>query len=195
VIPLFHALLRLAADLRALDARWALVGGMAVSVLTEPRTTKDVDVVIAVPGEPEAERLVLALRFRGYCDYLQQPLLQEKGTGRLMGVRLLAPVEAEEDLIVDLLFGIAGVEAEIVAAARMLELARGIRVPVARAGHVLALKVLAGRPIDQADAQRLLATLSTEELQRAKETLDLISRRGFDEGKDLFGSLARLMSL
>jgi hypothetical protein len=37
MIAIQKALFRLAADFRALDVRWALIGGMAVSALAEPR--------------------------------------------------------------------------------------------------------------------------------------------------------------
>ena len=48
--PLADALIRLDADLRAIRARWALVGGLAVSARAEPRTTRDIDVAIALAG-------------------------------------------------------------------------------------------------------------------------------------------------
>lgn len=195
MIAIQKALFRLAGDFRALEVRWALVGGMAVSALAEPRTTQDVDVVLALPTEAEAERLVLLLRMRGYHDHPKQPLMQKKGTGRLLGVRLLAPLPDEEDTIVDLLFAMSGVEAEIVAAAQVFELMPGLYIPVARAGHILAMKILAGRLVDQVDAQRLLAVMDESELQRAREALVLISSRGFDEGKNLLDELERLQNL
>lgn len=43
---LAEALIRLEAELRMISVRWAVVGGLAVSARTEPRTTRDVDVAI-----------------------------------------------------------------------------------------------------------------------------------------------------
>jgi len=40
------ALRRIAVDLDARGRHWALVGGLAVSARAEPRTTRDVDVVV-----------------------------------------------------------------------------------------------------------------------------------------------------
>jgi hypothetical protein len=37
---------------------WALVGGLAVSVRTEPRFTRDVDLAVAVFDDNEAEALI-----------------------------------------------------------------------------------------------------------------------------------------
>jgi Nucleotidyl transferase AbiEii toxin, Type IV TA system len=45
----------IASDLDALHIRWALVGGFAVSVRTEPRFTRDVDVAVLTDGDPAAD--------------------------------------------------------------------------------------------------------------------------------------------
>lgn len=44
-----------AEDLHALNVRWAVIGGLAVAFRTEPRFTKDVDVVVAVSDDAEAD--------------------------------------------------------------------------------------------------------------------------------------------
>jgi hypothetical protein len=56
--PVEAALRRAVADLNALKARWALVGGLAISVRAVPRFTKDLDFAVAVMGDPEAEDVV-----------------------------------------------------------------------------------------------------------------------------------------
>ena len=59
-----EAVLRaLARDLAARKVGWALIGGLAVSVRTEPRFTRDVDVAIAVADDRSAERLLGDLLF------------------------------------------------------------------------------------------------------------------------------------
>ncbi|MGH8938524.1 MAG: nucleotidyl transferase AbiEii/AbiGii toxin family protein, partial [Actinomycetes bacterium] len=55
------ALRGIASDLDVLHIRWALVGGFAVSVRTEPRFTRDIDVAVLVDDDPGAERLVRSL--------------------------------------------------------------------------------------------------------------------------------------
>jgi hypothetical protein len=47
----------------------AAIGGLAVAARAEPRTTRDLDVAVAVSGDREAEGIVLAMRSRGYREY------------------------------------------------------------------------------------------------------------------------------
>jgi hypothetical protein len=49
-------------DLKDLATRHALIGGFAVSVRTEPRFTQDIDVVIAVGSDDNAEDIVVHFR-------------------------------------------------------------------------------------------------------------------------------------
>ncbi len=44
---------------------WALVGGLAVSVRTEPRFTRDVGLALAVPDNATAEAMVYDLQSAG----------------------------------------------------------------------------------------------------------------------------------
>jgi nucleotidyltransferase AbiEii toxin of type IV toxin-antitoxin system len=194
VTRLEQALVRLSGDLQALDLRWALVGGLAVSIRAEPRTTQDLDISVAVSGDQEAERITLDLKLRGYQPHDVQPFL-ENSDGRLCATRLLAPGLAQDpDVVgVDLLFASSGVEEEVVAAAELREIVGGVYLPIATIGHLIALKVLAGRSKDKTDVRSLLQRASLEELQRARETLELIDRRGFHRGKDLQAELARLL--
>jgi len=67
-------------------------------------------------------------------------------------------------------------------------------IPVARLFHLLAMKVLAGRPDDLKDIRNLLDAATSMDLQHAREALLLISRRGFDRDKDLQVELARFLS-
>ena len=64
-----EAVLRAAAlDLAGLRLRWAVVGGLAVSARTEPRFTRDVDLVIAVADDRGAEQAIHSLQRRGYTS-------------------------------------------------------------------------------------------------------------------------------
>ena len=56
-----------AADLDAIGARWAVIGGLAVAFRAEPRFTKDVDLAVAVADDREAEGIVNRLQVRGYA--------------------------------------------------------------------------------------------------------------------------------
>lgn len=195
---LHRALRWLDEDLRALGREWALVGGLAVSARAEPRTTRDVDVVLAVEGDAEAERIIADLLSRGYGVEGQ---LEHTDSDRLAGMRLVSPPEPEDGLVVDLLFASSGIEREIIEAAEDLEIVAGWSVPVARTGHLIALKVLAyrpdhpeQRPMDLHDALALLGAADDAELQRARDGLALITERGFDRGKDLPAELDRFVA-
>ncbi len=131
--PVEGALIQLASHLEALRLRWALIGGLAVSALAEPRTTGDVDVVISVAGDHEAERAILDLQARSY----QLHSVLEHVSGRISTVRLLSPGVVRPKILVDLLFSSSGIEVEIAAAAEPLEVVSGLVIPVARIGHLL----------------------------------------------------------
>ncbi|HEX4960785.1 MAG TPA: nucleotidyl transferase AbiEii/AbiGii toxin family protein [Thermoanaerobaculia bacterium] len=188
-----RVLIRLVADLKALEAKWALVGGFAVAVHGEPRTTRDVDIVLALAEEAEAEAAVLGLRLRGYRDHPDGAVL-ERPDGRLATVRLVSPVEGESGIVVDLLFASSGLEPEIVATAKALEILPGIMVPVVGAGYLLAMKVLAGRPKDIEDIRGILEYIEPGELRLAREALEVITERGFHRGKNLQEEFAQFLA-
>lgn len=183
---------RLAADLEDLGVGWALVGGMALAVRASPRYTRDVDVVVAVADDHEAERLILALRHNGYRDK-EEGVLEDKDTGRLWTVRLVAPGDHAEGTIVDLLFASSGIEPEIVEAAENVELVPGLTVPVVRTGHLIAMKVLASRLQDLSDVQMLRADIDPAEVARAREALKLIVERGRNRGRELAAEFEQML--
>ena len=191
MVGLQKVLIRLEADLRDLGQQWALVGGLAVSVRSEPRTTRDLDLAVLVPDDRDAERLVNDLRARGY---LPETLLEQESTGRLATIRLLAPGEEQGGVLVDLLFASSGIEPEIVSSAERLDVFPDLAVPVARTGHLLALKVLAGRAKDLADIEALVAEASPEDLDTARFLLKLIEARGYARKKNLSLDLSTILS-
>lgn len=190
MVRLYRALRQLELDLRQLRLRWALIGGLAVNARAEPRTTKDLDVTIAVADDWEAENVVKDFWARGYQLY-QQPS-EHRELGRMALVRLTAPGAVARGIVVDLLFASSGIEQEVVAAANLLEILPGLVVPVATIGHLLALKTLAGRAKDLPDFPLLLSRATARDIQDAREALDLISHRGYvgDQDRDLQAEFA-----
>lgn len=186
------ALRRIVADLARTRHECALVGGLAVSVRTEPRFTRDADLAVAVSDDADAEALVMTLRDYGYHD---AAVLEQNATARLATVRLARLGETEAPII-DLLFASSGIEPEIVADAEALTVIAGLTMRVARTGHLIALKVLARddfrRPQDIADLRALLKTASADELERAHRALALIGTRGYHRGRNLLGDFAAL---
>jgi hypothetical protein len=186
--PVESALRRAVADLNALKIRWALVGGLAVSVRAVPRFTKDLDFAVAVAGDDEAEDVVHRLGGRGYRPV---ELLEQEYVKRMSGVRL---VVGGSDVVVDLLFASSGIESEVVAAAARLEVLPQLTAPVATTGHLIALKVLAGRNQDLTDLGALLPSASAADLDVARSAVRLIQARGFNREQDVVADLDKLIA-
>jgi hypothetical protein len=183
-------LARVTGDLTRHRQRFALVGGIAVSVRVEPRLTRDLDLVVAVATDAEAEALVRALVAEGYGT---TAFVEQERVNRLATVRLVAPAESAKGIVVDLLFASSGIEPEIAAAAELLEVFPGLRVPVARVGHLITLKLLArdyrSRPQDADDLRALRGVADDAETARAHAAARLVEERGFTRGRDLSRAL------
>lgn len=76
---------------------------------------------MVVSGDREAERIIIALRSRGYRDYPFGAGLERRDMERMAGYRFIAPGEDEHGLLVNVLFAFSGVEPEIVGSAQILE--------------------------------------------------------------------------
>lgn len=178
------ALRRLGADLSSREIPWALVGGLAVTLRASPRTTADIDVMVPLPGDPQAESLIGFLISRGWR-------VEREFTDREGSVRLRGPLPASET--VDLMLHVAGIEAEVAAGADFMVVLDHFEAPVASRAALIALKVLAGRDKDREDLATLLERAEPAEIREARRLLDLIERRGFDRDKDLQSELDRLL--
>jgi hypothetical protein len=195
VTSLEAALRQIGADLTRAHVSFALVGGLAVSVRTEPRFTRDADLAVALASDAEAEALIHELRER---DYRIEAIVEQEAVGRLATVRLASSSEPQAPVI-DLLFASSGIEAEVVADAEPIELLPALTMGVARTGHLIALKVLSRddvtRPQDLVDLRALLRVASPAELGRARDSLALIAARGYHRGRDLMSEINTLLPL
>ena len=187
------ALRKISNELTQAGVPFALVGGLAVSVRTEPRFTRDADLVVALATDAEAEALIHNLRAH---DYGIEAVVEQEAVGRLATVRLI-PSREPQAPVVDLLFASSGIEAEVVADAEPIDLLPQLRMGVARTGHLIALKVLSrddvSRPQDIADLRALLAVASPAELERARMSVSIIAARGYHRGRDLALEIDRLL--
>ncbi len=161
-----------------------------MSVRTAPRLTRDADLVVLVTGDRDAEALVLALQARAWRVVAA---IEQEAARRLATVRLAPADENVLGTVVDLLFASSGIEPEIVAAAEPIDTLPGLTVPVARIGHLIALKVLARddrtRPQDRMDLAALLERADVEALTEARGSLTLVAQRGYQRERDLLGAL------
>jgi predicted nucleotidyltransferase len=188
VRELVVALQELRSDLDEIGARWALIGGLAVSVQSEPRTTRDIDVAVFVADDDQAEGLIRGLVNQGY-RFREEGILEHQAADRLATVRLDGPEKRSFGVVVDLMFASSGIELEIVRDAQEAEVFPGLKVPVASRGHLIAMKILAGRLRDQADVERLLEFVDHSDLEVARESLRLIEERGYSRGDGLIKTL------
>lgn len=182
-----HALHSALVALQELNARYALVGGLAVSAWAEPRFTRDVDFAVAVDDDAQAEALVYALCVHGYQI---AATIDHVPTGRLGTVRLAAATRPP--VMTDLLFASSGIEDLVVAEAQKRAVLHQLSAPVARPGHLVALKLLAqttGREHDTIDLQQLKHVLNPLETAAARQAVALIVERGFHRERDLSGLL------
>ena len=135
---LLSGLRHAAQALRAARQRFALVGGLAVSIRGEPRFTRDVDLVVAVAGDREMEALVFTLRG---VSYEVVALVEHEARARLATVRLAIP----GGLIVDLIAATCGIENEIVARATEVAIPEVGAILVARAEELAPVHRLRAR--------------------------------------------------
>ena len=135
--PVEAAFRRAVAGLTALKVQWALIGGLAISVRSVPRFTKDLDFAVAVAGDPEAE---------------------------------------------------------VVAGATRLDVLPQQTAPVASTGHLIALKVLAGRNQDLTDLESLIPGAPAADLDVARNAVKLIQARGFNREQDVVADLEKLIA-
>lgn len=182
---LMRSLRDLAAFLSEIDVSYALIGGLAVSVHSEPRFTADVDLIVAVKNDDEAEHVVLRLTSRGYQTL---SVIEQSVSGRLATVRL----QLSNHAVTDVLFASSGVESEIVAGALFLEVVPNLTLPVAQIGDLIVLKILASsveRPQDELDINSLLKVADDADLARARWIAELIMQRGTHRKRDLLALL------
>lgn len=190
---------RIASDLSEAAAKFAVVGGMAVAVRVEPRFTRDIDLAVSVPDDPEAERILRSLILRGYRPVAE---FDRNDRPRLATMRLKPPGSTIEQLdagkvpIIDLIFASCGIEPEVVMAALPLMLFRHVVAPVAQVPHLIAMKVLSHserRPQDLLDLQSLIVGANAAELHEARRLVQLIEERGYHNNRSLVAELAALV--
>lgn len=109
--------------------------------------------------------------------------------GRLATAWTIAPGDVAPGFVVDIHFATAGIEAEIVAAAEVHEVLPDLWMPVATAGHLVALKLLdrddETLPQDAADLRALQSVLDADEHRMVRATVGLIVERGYARDRPL----------
>jgi len=132
--------------LNAFDVRYLIVGGYAVMKYTEPRLTKDLDVLVAT-DEQNAERVYRALSQFGAPVGAYTPAdFTDENAWLQIGV---APVR------VDILMSVPGVSFEGAWSRRIDEEFLGVPAHYISREDLILAKQAAGRPQDKRDLKRL----------------------------------------
>ncbi|MFO7562166.1 MAG: nucleotidyltransferase family protein [Enhygromyxa sp.] len=137
------------AALNAADIRYAVVGGLAVTMHGAVRTTKDIDLLV---DEPDVPRILELMRPLGYI-FAALPLTFEADTPRERRVQRVSKIADGEHLCVDLIICNA-VFAGLLDDTVEVSVPGGTLRVISRAGLVK-MKQLAGRDQDLADLARL----------------------------------------
>ncbi len=157
-----------------------------MSVRTEPRLTRDADLAVLVADDRDAEGCVRSLQGRGWRVVTA---IEQDAAGRLATVRGRRGRRDRRRSAVRVVRD----RAEIVAGTDAIEVVPGFAVPVARSGHLIALKVLSRddrtRPQDRVDLAALLGRADPATLDEARRALALITQRGFDRARRLAAAL------
>jgi predicted nucleotidyltransferase len=160
---------------------FALVGGIAASTHGEARFTRDIDLVVAVVSDAEAEALVYALKTVGY---VATTTVEHQATKRLATARL----RHENGVVCDLIFATCGIEREIVESAQLTEVFEGRSVRTATVEALLAMKVLAAtdqRPRDAGDIRAMVLANPNFDEALLRTYLKQIEARGYARDQKL----------
>lgn len=188
-MKLSATLAELAGQLSAAGAGFAVVGGLAASAHGEARFTRDIDIVVAVSSDEEAETVVFVLTQHGYRVLAT---VEQDATHRLATARL----QHRSGVVCDLIFATCGIEREIVNGAESLELFEHT-IPTASAEAIVAMKVLSAteqRPRDFADIESILRAHSDLDEALVLRFLSTIAARGFARGQNLLDKWAQIRS-
>ncbi len=126
----------------------AVMGGVAVSLLGRPRTTRDVDTLVWV-DEPRLEVFLRAGEQFGFLPRSRDPL------GNARRHRVLLMRHQPSGVEVDLVLGGLPFEREVLAAARSVR-DGDVEVRVVAPDHLIIMKAVAHRPQDLVDIETVL---------------------------------------
>lgn len=146
---LVDELYSVAAALTAAGVRYAVCGGVAVTLYGATRSTKDIDLLILPADVPRA---LEAVRPLGYV-FPAFPMTFDAGTARERHVQRVSKIEGTEHLLLDLLVADAAFEGALDDRVEV-QLPAGPLVVVSRAA-LIRMKRLAGRSQDLADLEKL----------------------------------------
>jgi len=149
---LVDELYEITAALTTAGIRYAVCGGVAVTIYGATRSTKDIDLLVMPADVP---RVLDAVRPLGYV-FAALPMTFGAGTERERHVQRVSKIEGKEHLLLDLLVADAAFEGALDDRIEV-HLPEGPVTVVSRA-MLIRMKRLAGRAQDLADIEKLEVT-------------------------------------
>ena len=155
-----EALRSLALWFESEEVPYTTIGGMAVSILGQPRATQDIDVVVWL-GERSWEAFLSAGESRGFEGRIND-VLEFATRSRVMLLR-----HAASGINVDVSCGALPFEREMIERASAVEVG-GVRVKVPSPEDLIVMKAVAQRPKDLNDIEALLSVHKNLDLGRVR---------------------------
>jgi hypothetical protein len=146
--------------LRASRVEGVVIGGVAVSLLAEPRLTKDVDAVVWLESS-EWERFLNSGKKHGFVPRYDAPL----EFARQNRILLMTHEPTKTDL--DLSLGGLPFEREAIDRAISIRLGRAT-IKLASPEDLMVMKAVASRPRDWADIESLLNSFPKTDIKRVR---------------------------
>lgn len=145
VVNLFDELVAVVRALESADVDYALVGGLAVGIWGAPRATKDIDLLIKPEDLTRAKESVRQIGYRlealpmQFSDGMQMQRVSKVGAGQLMTVDFI----------------LVNANLEPAWQSRARRDTDVVAISVISRDALIAMKLAAGRPQDQADVVKL----------------------------------------
>jgi hypothetical protein len=160
--PLYAAILACDAALGRFGAPYAFIGGVAVGLLSEPRTTRDVDALLWLEDDERLPDLLRICGELGITPRLSQP---DEFARRS---RILPMVHVPSGVTLDIALAILPFEEQAIRGARRVEF-MGLILPLPQPENLAVMKAVAGRPQDILDLTKLVARLSQPEVKKVRK--------------------------
>ena len=168
----------------AAGVSWYVFGAQAAILHGSARLSADVDVTVDLRGESRPTPLVGPLAAAGFTR-------RELDDAAVEATRVLPVTHRVTSIPVDIVLAGPGLEALFLERARPMDVG-GVRVPVACAEDVVAMKLLAGRPKDFEDVEAIVAAHGARlDLDLVRATIALLE--GALDRNDLSRALDRAL--
>ena len=168
-VPLFEDVLRdLLSWFQGSTGDFLIIGGIAVSLLTRPRTTRDVDVLSLIEESRWEEFLKKGRRF-GFAARIANPLDFAQQN------RVLLLCHDKSRVNVDISFGYLPFEKESMKRKTFQKL-KGLQVPLPTPEDLIIMKMVAHRPQDMIDIKTILQTYPALDRARIRKWVKEFSK-------------------